>query len=108
MRMQGSRKRGNSTYLVDQGAELVIVVRIHMDNIFRAGFQTFGAGNIQRTGKIIHHCVNQNLHAFFLEGRTAKHRNKFNLASEPADRRLQNQGFDGRGRTAFTISTSPM
>ncbi len=52
---------------------------------------TFRAGNVQRAGQIIHDRVHQNLHGFFLEGRTAEHRNQFNLAGEAADGGLEHR-----------------
>src|SRR5438309_751726 len=56
---------------------------------FRSGLQTCGARDIERTWQLINDCVHQNLNAFFLEGRTAQHGNELDLASEPADGRLQ-------------------
>ena len=68
-----------------------------MDDDFRAEFVTFRAGNVERAGQVIHHRVHQDLHTFFLEGRTAENRNQFDLAGEAAD-----GGFErGRVNTLF-------
>ncbi len=72
--------------------KFIIVARLDVDFIFqRADFKSFRAGNVQRTRQIIHDGIHQNLHAFFLERRTAQHGNEFNLASEATNRRFQSR-----------------
>ena len=77
--------------------EFVVVVGLDLDVVFRAGFMTFGAGNVQRAGQIIHDGIHQDLHAFFLERGTAQHGNEFNLAGQTADGRLEHR----RRQSAF-------
>ena len=59
--------------------------------VFRARFHTFRAGNVQRTGQIIHHGVHQHLHALLLERRAAQHGHQFNFAGQPADGGLEHR-----------------
>ena len=77
--------------LEGQRAKFIGVIRLDLHHVFRAGFDALGRRNVQRAGQIIHHRVNQRLHALLLEGRSAQDRNQFDLAGQPADGRFEHQ-----------------
>ncbi len=75
-------------------AKLVGVVGFDRHCVVRAEFDARGRRNVQRAGEIIHHCVHEHLHTFFLKGGTTEHRDQFNLTGEPADGCLENRRFN--------------
>src|SRR6267143_7243330 len=52
-------------------AKVAVVVRWRLHRLVRIGIHTFGRWNIERAWEVIDHCVDQVLHAFILECRTA-------------------------------------
>jgi hypothetical protein len=77
--------------LEGERAEFAIVVRLDRHRVFRAGFDALGGRNIQGAGQIIHHGVNQRLHALLFEGGPAQDRNEFELAGQAADGGFEHQ-----------------
>src|SRR5207247_5879558 len=64
--------------------KLVAVAGFDRDDISGTRLMAFGRRDVQRTGKIIDHGVDQRLHALLLEGRPAQDRNQLDLASQSA------------------------
>ena len=55
----------------------------------------FRRWNVQRRGQVINHCVQQRLHAFVLEGRSAHHREQLQADHALAQRGAQLIGGNG-------------
>ena len=86
---------GISPQFEGERTKLLVIVGRNRDLEVRAGLQPLRGGDFERTGKIIDDRVEQCLDTFLLKSRSTNHRDKFNLASESTNGRLENQRSDG-------------